>query len=217
MSESSKPVVELRSVSKTYRGGGMDVSALRDVSFTLREGDLAVLIGRSGSGKTTLLSVAAGWERPDAGDILWHGNSPVPTSVDWARLAIVPQGLGLLDEFTLRENVEYPLRFSTGERDAVDGLLSRLGLEKVADRYPRQTSLGEQQRAAVARALVLRPPVVLLDEPTSHLDTARARTVFEELIGAARRGTACLIATHAPELVAHATRVIVMRDGRLQE
>ena len=218
MSETTAtPLVELRSVSKTYRGGSTDVVALRDVSLALWEGELVVLVGRSGSGKTTLLSVAAGWEPPDAGVLLWEGRTLDPSKVDWARLAVVPQGLGLLGEFTLRENVEYPLRFTRNDDGDVEGLLSRLGIAKVADRYPHQTSLGEQQRAAVARALVLRPPVVLLDEPTSHLDTARARTVLQELVDAARRGTACLIATHARELVANASRVIVMQDGRLQE
>jgi ABC-type lipoprotein export system ATPase subunit len=211
------PVVELRSVGKTYRGGGEDVVALHDVSLALWEGDLVVVIGRSGSGKTTLLSVAAGWEAPDAGALLWEGHALEPSKVDWAHLAVVPQGLGLLGEFTLRENVEYPLRFTRHDAGDVDGLLTRLGIDRVANRYPQQTSLGEQQRAAVARALVLRPPVVLLDEPTSHLDTARAKTVFQELVDAADRGTACLIATHARDLIAHATRVIVMRDGRLQE
>ena len=218
MSDSrSKPIVELRSVSKTYRGGGVDVSALREVSLTLREGDLVVLVGRSGSGKTTLLSVAAGWEAPDTGELLWQGRAWDPSRVAWARLAVVPQGLGLLGEFTLRENVEYPLRFAGRDRNDVEGLLTRLDIEKVADRYPHQASLGEQQRAAVARALILQPPVVLLDEPTSHLDTGRTQTVLQELVAAARRGAACLIATHARELVEHASRVVLMQDGRLEE
>jgi ABC-type lipoprotein export system ATPase subunit len=218
MSDSqSKPIVELRSVSKTYRGAGTDVSALRDVSLELREGDLIVLVGRSGSGKTTLLSVAAGWEQPDTGMLLWEGRALDRPSVGWARLGVVPQALGLLSEFTLRENVEYPLRFADRQRDDVERLLVRLGIEKVANRYPHETSLGEQQRAAIARALVLRPPVVLLDEPTSHLDAGRANAVVQELVAAAGRGTACLIATHARELVEHASRVVRIDDGRLEE
>jgi putative ABC transport system ATP-binding protein len=127
--------------------------------------------------------------------------------------------MGLMGELTLRENAEYPLRLARrkDKPDDLEALLQRLGIAAIADRFPHQASLGEQQRAAVARALILEPPLVLLDEPTSHLDSERARALFAELLAAADRGTACLVATHARDVVRNAARVVAMEEGSLRE
>jgi putative ABC transport system ATP-binding protein len=215
-----EPVIELRSVGKTYGRGPSKVVALDDVTLTLWAGEVVALVGRSGSGKTTLLNIAAGWEPPDAGEMLWQGAPYDVSALGWARVGLVPQSLGLIGEFTLRENVEYPVRLARADAEAsrrVEALLEESGIAAIADRFPHQASLGEQQRAAVARALVLDPPIVLLDEPTSHLDRARASELFGELLVTSRRGTCCLIATHARDVVSAATRVLQMEDGHLSE
>jgi putative ABC transport system ATP-binding protein len=209
-------VLEVAEVTKSYRRGDEVVHALDSVSISLREGELVGLVGRSGSGKTTLLNVIAGWERPDAGIVERPGGA-VP---GWAEIAVVPQKLGLFDELTVRENLEYPARL-TGRleelRERVRELMEALGIDHLHARYPMETSLGEQQRAAVARALVLSPTLVLADEPTGHQDAVSERRVLDAFAQAAAAGAACLIATHNEALSARLDRVLHMADGRLAE
>lgn len=208
------PAVEAIGLTKIYRRGDEVVHALDGVSLSLRPGELVGLIGRSGSGKTTLLNVLAGWERPDSGTIARDGG-PVP---GWDRVAVVPQKLGLLDELTVRENVEYPLRLAGRlAGNDVDELLASLGIDHLDRRYPRETSLGEQQRASVARALARTPVLLLADEPTGHQDAGSARRIFDALRAAAALGTCCLVATHNEEVVPHLDRVLRIADGRLQD
>jgi putative ABC transport system ATP-binding protein len=131
---------------------------------------------------------------------------------------MVPQKLGLLDELTVRENVEHPLRLADvlgRDTERVDELLERLGLAHLQRRAPRETSLGEQQRAAIARALIRSPRLLLADEPTGHQDAGFARTVFETLRDGASHGTACLVATHNEQVVPHLDRALRIADGRL--
>ena len=218
------PRARLRSVlvatdlSKSYRRGDEVVHALDDVSLALRAGELVGLVGRSGSGKTTLLNVIAGWEHADAGTIERAGRqAEVP---GWEELAVVPQKLGLFDELTVRENLEYPARLSgrLGElQGRVDELMEDLAIAHLAARYPKETSLGEQQRTAIARALVLSPKLVLADEPTGHQDAVSERRVLEALGRAAADGASCLIATHNVALAPRLDRVVEMADGRLSE
>jgi ABC-type lipoprotein export system ATPase subunit len=203
-------------VSKSYRRGDEVVHALDDVSLALRAGELVGLVGRSGSGKTTLLNVIAGWEHADVGTIERAGRqAEVP---GWEELAVVPQKLGLFDELTVRENLEYPARLSgrLGElQGRIDELMEDLAIAHLAARYPNETSLGEQQRTAIARALVLSPRLVLADEPTGHQDAVSERRVLEALSRAAADGASCLIATHNVALAPRLDRVFEMADGRL--
>jgi putative ABC transport system ATP-binding protein len=209
-------VLEANGLSKAYRRGDEVVHALDDVSLTLRAGELVGLVGRSGSGKTTLLNVIAGWEHADGGTIDRVGtHSAIP---GWDELAVVPQKLGLFDELSVRENLEYPARLhgrleELGGR--VDELMEDLGIAHLAARYPKETSLGEQQRTAVARALVLAPTLVLADEPTGHQDAVSERRVLEAFGRAAAEGGSCLIATHNASLAPRLDRVLEMADGRL--
>jgi ABC-type lipoprotein export system ATPase subunit len=209
-------ILDANGLSKAYRRGEEVVHALDDVSLTLRAGELVGLVGRSGSGKTTLLNVIAGWEHPDAGTIERSGSeSAVP---GWDVLAVVPQKLGLFDELSVRENLEYPARLHgrlEELRARVDELMEDLGIAHLAARYPKETSLGEQQRTAVARALVLAPTLVLADEPTGHQDAASERRVLEAFGRAAAEGGSCLIATHNASLAPRLDRVLEMADGRL--
>jgi putative ABC transport system ATP-binding protein len=209
-----EPVLRLRGINKTYGHGDDTVHALRDVTLEARAGELVGLVGRSGSGKTTLLNVAAGWEMPDEGGVDRPGNG----GAGWSEIAVLPQRLGLLDELSAQENVEYPARM-IGElherRDLIDDLMDALGLAGLRERYPKETSLGEQQRIALARALVLRPRLLIADEPTGHQDAGWAARIMWILREAAGAGSCCVIATHDRELIEHLDRGFSMSDGRL--
>jgi putative ABC transport system ATP-binding protein len=172
-------------LSKTYG----DLHAVSDVSIEVRAGQLAVVVGRSGSGKSTLLMMLGGWSEPDAGTITGV------TSRAWSECAYVPQRFGLVPELTVADNIELPARGAAGSEE----LLARLALGELRDRYPAEISIGQQQRVAVARALVLQPRLLLIDEPTSHQDRRSAELVWSALSDAAAAGSACLIATHEPD------------------
>jgi putative ABC transport system ATP-binding protein len=216
--EAGRLVVDARGVTKAYRRGPEEVLALRGATFAVRAGEVVALRGPSGSGKTTLLNVVAGWEAPDAGELRVDVDV-APHGVPWSNVALVPQRLGLLDELTIAENVALPMRLRPSGYDdpgRVERTMSELGLDELADRSPAETSLGQQQRTAVARALVLGPDLVLADEPTGHQDEAWAVAVLAALHAAAtERGTACIVATHSDEVAAAADRLLRMEDGRI--
>ncbi|WP_019814093.1 ATP-binding cassette domain-containing protein [Saccharomonospora saliphila] len=211
------PLLTLSGVGRSYRG----TVALRPVDLRLWPGEFVALTGPSGSGKSTLLMLAGGWTRPDQGEITAHPPFPdVPVSrLGWRHLALVPQSLGLLDELTLAENVA----LAHISRDAGDhggdeadpsaparGLLDALDLSEPADRLATHASRGEQQRAALARALAGGAALVLADEPTSHQDRQRAGLVCAALRAAADRGTCVLVASHDPVVAEHADREVVL-------
>lgn len=199
-------VVAVEHVSKTYG----TVRALDGVSLSIDEREVVALVGPSGSGKTTLLNVVAGWERADSGSIHWSA----PHS-GWASLAVVPQAASLLPDLSLLENVTLPARVQGSDDDAARRYLAALGLEELLDRLPEELSHGEQQRGALARALVLQPLLLVADEPTAHLDGETTRRVLRVLHDAAAAGTACLLATHDPEVLDAVDRAVPLRDGRL--
>jgi ABC-type lipoprotein export system ATPase subunit len=215
-------VVDVRGLEKSYTRGDEQVHALRGVTLALHPGELVALVGPSGSGKSTLLNVLCGWERPDGGDLDWTAElaGTTPDRLPWGRLAIVPQALGLLDDLTVEENILLPARLTgrLGElRPRAAELMTGLGIAHLAARYPKQTSLGEQQRCAASRALLLEPTLLLADEPTAHQDAAWTDAIFAEFRNLLRHGGACLIATHNPETWGYADRVLSMHDGTLAE
>jgi putative ABC transport system ATP-binding protein len=217
------PVLQVFELSKSYARGPEKVHALVGASLTIPPGELVALVGPSGSGKTTLLNVLCGWEDPDSGNFVWNGTDEVtsPRDLPWEQIAIVPQSLGLLEELSIEENVQLPPRLKgsmTPEIDArVDTLIGDLGLQELRTRLPAEVSLGEQQRAALARALVTSPSLLLADEPTGHQDSVWARGVMRALRNACSEGTACLVATHNPEVLRYVDRILGIRDGRLGE
>ncbi|HEX2026041.1 MAG TPA: ATP-binding cassette domain-containing protein [Actinomycetota bacterium] len=214
---SAPPLVEVRGVSKWYRRGDEVVHAVEDVDLQVHQGEVTALVGRSGSGKTTLLNLLGAWEEPDHGGIEWAA-PPSAWPPTWSDVAMLPQRLGLVDELSVRANVEFPARLAgrLGElRDRVDQLLEDLGLTAFQDRYPRETSVGEQQRTALARALVLSPRLVLADEPTGHQDEGWSTAVFDALRRSAADGTACVVATHDPAVTRLCDRVVAMADGKV--
>jgi ABC-type lipoprotein export system ATPase subunit len=215
-------VVDARGLEKSYRRGDERVHALREVALVLHPGELVALVGPSGSGKSTLLNVLCGWEQPDGGSMRWTAElaGTTPDRLPWGRLAIIPQALGLLDDLTVAENILLPARL-TGRlaelRPRADELMESLGIGHLAARYPKQTSLGEQQRCAASRALLLSPTLLLADEPTAHQDSGWTDAIFARFRALLRTGGACLIATHNPETWGYADRVLSMHDGELAE
>ena len=172
-------VVRVIDVTKRYRRGSEIVTAVDHVSLELSAGTITALVGPSGSGKTTLLNLIVGGDESDSGSI-----GGLPASARWSDLAVVPQQLGLLPELTIGENVRLPTRLGTRPALDVDDVMETLLLTALEDRPPEETSLGEQQRAAVARALVSGPSLLVADEPTSHQDganTARVITALADL------------------------------------
>ncbi|HET8660535.1 MAG TPA: ATP-binding cassette domain-containing protein [Micromonosporaceae bacterium] len=226
-------VVSVLGVSRRFARGAETVVALDDVDLELRCGELTVVAGPSGSGKTTLLSVVAGLETADSGAITTAPPLPpgtAPGELPWRHLAFLPQTAALLDELTVRENVDLPALLNSrrggGSRrgadqagreagPAIEELLDRLEIDQVADRYPAQTSGGEQQRAGLARALRLRPTLLVADEPTGHQDRGRVDLVLGVLRSHAYSGAAVLISSHDEAVIHGADRVITLEDGRV--
>jgi ABC-type lipoprotein export system ATPase subunit len=224
--------IRLVGARRSYRRGDEEVHALRGVDLELDAGGLYALTGPSGSGKSTLLLVMAGWEHLDNGVVevvegaesVGAASSHAPARLQWDQLSVVPQALGLLDDLTVAENVLLPARLGGRSRDAypanddhISSLFESLDIERLRFARGNELSLGEQQRVAVARALVLHPIVVLADEPSTHQDADHGRAVFEALRGAADRGAIVVVASHDPEGLRYADRVLAMSDGELSE
>lgn len=203
-------VLELSSVSLA-RGGRQILS---DFSLTLDAGAQALLIGPSGCGKTSLLNIAAGLLTPDSGEVWLAGQRMPPRPADRDALrrravGIVFQTLRLISALSLRDNLALAARLSGQPADGIDRLLGELNLAQRADARPRALSQGEAQRAAIARALIARPALLLADEPTSALDDANTARVAGLLTGlAAEQGTALLVATHDSRLKDHIAHAI---------
>ncbi|MCZ2846893.1 ABC transporter ATP-binding protein [Modestobacter sp. VKM Ac-2978] len=207
---------------KRFRRGAETVSALAGVDLRVDPGEFVALVGPSGSGKSTLLALLCGWETADEGELAYLG--PLadrrPDGFGWRDLALVPQALGLVADLSLADNVLLPARLSgtlAADEPRARSLLTAFGVDHLADRYPHQASLGEQQRIAVARALLLRPAVLLADEPTAHQDRGHADRLLDAVTDAAREGSAVLIATHDEIAWGRADRVLSMRDGVVTE
>jgi putative ABC transport system ATP-binding protein len=193
-----------------------DVHAVASAELQLPAGAFGAILGRSGSGKSTLLSILAGWQSPDRGAVAVAPDDAEPSTLPWHRLAYLPQRFGLMPELSVRENVELPARLvPTADHDWIETLLRDLGLAGFADRLPAETSIGQQQRTAVARALALKPALLLADEPTAHQDAAWRERTLDILERAAADGTTLLVATHEPAIAERATHLWQMTAGHL--
>lgn len=217
------PVVVLEHASKIYTRGAERLHALADVTLTLAAGEMVALVGPSGCGKSTCLNLVSGVDRPDGGRVevcgieLARATARELTFLRRHRIGIVFQSFHLVPHLSVEENVALPLALARRRDPArVAELLDRVGLTQRRTHFPSELSGGEEQRTAVARALVHRPHVVLADEPTGNLDSRSGRAVLD-LIDELRvlDGAALLLATHDPEVARRADRVITLVDGRI--
>jgi ABC-type lipoprotein export system ATPase subunit len=215
-------VVELDQVGRTFRRGDEEVKALAELSLRLEPGEMVALVGPSGCGKSTALNLVGAVDRPDAGRVVVCGvdvgAAPEAQLVALRRRSIgmVFQAFHLVPHLNVEENIALPLALDRRrDADRVDALLHRVGLEHRRRHYPSELSGGEQQRTAVARALVHRPQVVVADEPTGNLDS-RTGTAVMELLAELRReeGAALLLATHDGAVASLADRTVELADGR---
>jgi len=216
------PVLEARGIAKTLGAGRAQRRILDGVDLEVQAGEVVAVLGRSGSGKSTLLHLLGGLDRPDAGRILLAGQdltAQKPRALARTRLrhvGFVFQSFHLIEELSGEENVLLPARLPGAGRDGerrARRLIGELGLTEIAGRRPHELSGGEQQRLAIARALVNDPELVLADEPTGNLDQENGATVLALLRSLRRRGV--VIVTHEPEAAAIADRVLHLRDGQL--
>ncbi len=220
------PLLSIHHIDKSYRAGDSVVEALRDVSLSVERGELVALVGPSGCGKSSLLHICGGMDRPSAGTVELEGtrldtlDDEGLTRVRRERLGFVFQFFNLLPTLTLLENIALPLALAGRPEHEADrrarALAERVGVAHRLAHYPAQLSGGEMQRAAVARAIVHDPVLLLADEPTGNLDSENGSRVLELLTGlAADAGIAILLATHAPDLAAAADRIVHLKDGRI--
>lgn len=220
-------VLQAEGLSKNFNEGGNELHVLRDVQLHVRRAERLAIIGSSGSGKTTLLQLLGGLDTPTAGRVLVAGRDMSGLS-DAQRGELRNQAIGfvyqfhhLLPEFSALENVAMPLlirRTPLAEaKQQASELLERVGLGQRLSHKPGQLSGGERQRAAVARALITRPSVVLADEPTGNLDGETGRMVFDLMLELNRdMGTSLVVVTHDLEIAGRMSRVLHLQDGQLK-
>jgi ABC-type lipoprotein export system ATPase subunit len=198
----------------TYADGPHRLRALDSVSLTVDEGEVVCLAGPSGSGKSSLCHIAAGLEVADSGRVEVAGSAPA--GLDWSVVSVLPQQHGLVSGLTVEENVALPARRLGLDREVdIEGLLAALDVQHLAGRIVSDTSIGEQQRTALARAFVLGPRLAVLDEPTGHQDDEHVEAVLTTVRRAAELGTAVLVASHDARVVESADRVVLLDAGRV--
>lgn len=226
MTSRPAPLIELAGIHKSYREGERQRLVFCDASLSVARGEWVFLLGRSGSGKSTLLNLISGIDLPEQGTVTVDGiplnrlSERERTLFRRNRIGFVFQFYNLIPTLTVEENILLPLELAgtlTRESRASAGeLLELVGLADRSGSYPDRLSGGEQQRVAVARALIHRPSLVLADEPTGNLDSETGRQVldlFERLVR--QTGTTMVLVTHSGEVTALADRILVIRDGRL--
>jgi putative ABC transport system ATP-binding protein len=220
-------ILAAEELHRTYSAGEAEVRAVAGVSLTLARGEFVALMGPSGCGKSTLLHLCGAMDRPTSGHVRLEGialetlDDDALTRLRRERVGFVFQFFNLLPTLTVLENVGLPLLLAGRRHDSAGAaarvLLDRVGLGGRAGHYPPQISGGEMQRAAIARALIHRPALLVADEPTGNLDSDSGRVVLDLLRELHREtGVAILLATHAQEIARAADRVLRMRDGRIE-
>ncbi|MBB5330100.1 putative ABC transport system ATP-binding protein [Edaphobacter lichenicola] len=218
------PMIAVKDLRKSIRNGPRTVDILKGLDFTVPKGQFAAIMGSSGSGKSTLLGLLAGLDTPSAGSVRLNGTeiSYLPedklAQVRGKTIGFVFQSYQLIPTLTALENVLLPHELNADTKEngltRARDLLASVGLADRMDHYPVQLSGGEQQRVALARAFILRPPIVLADEPTGNLDTTNGAHVLELLLNLNRtEGTTLVLVTHDPVLASYANRRITLRDG----
>ena len=220
-------LLEVKNLKKVYttRFGGNQVQALSNVSFSVEEGEYVAIMGESGSGKTTLLNILASLDKPTSGEVLLEGKNltkikdkDIP-AFRREHLGFVFQDFNLLDTFSVQDNIFLPLVLSGKPypemKRRLDPLAKLLGITELLGKYPYEISGGQKQRAAVARALITQPRLVLADEPTGALDSKAATQLLRLFSDINRQGQTILMVTHSTQAASHAGRVLFIKDGEV--
>ena len=220
-------ILQVKHLKKIYttRFGGAQVQALSDVNFSVEAGEYVAIMGESGSGKTTLLNILAALDRPTDGEVLLNGNSlGAIREKDLAafrrtHLGFVFQDFNLLDTFSLQDNIFLPLVLAGEDYQSMNRKLrpiaEELGIAELLKKYPYEVSGGQKQRAAVARALITEPEIILADEPTGALDSKASDSLLRLFAEINARGQTILMVTHSVKAASHAGRVLFLRDGQV--
>ena len=220
-------LLEVHGLKKVYtsRFGGQSVQALSNVNFSVEQGEYVAIMGESGSGKTTLLNILAALDRPTEGEVLLEGRSMSEireselAAYRRENLGFVFQDFNLLDTFSIRDNIFLPLVLSGKRYEQMNEKLApiarKLGIEDILSKYPYEVSGGQKQRAAVARALITQPKIVLADEPTGALDSRASDDLLSLFDEINRTGQTILMVTHSVKAASHAFRALFMKDGEI--
>jgi putative ABC transport system ATP-binding protein len=225
--EMDEIVIRAEALKKVYRMGEVDVQALRGISLQVKRGEVVAITGPSGSGKSTLMSILGCLDRPTSGDYNLDGEQVAGLTDDQLasirnrKIGFVFQSFNLLQRISALSNVELPLGYANRPDEGkgrAETALRAVGLENRMKHRPMELSGGEQQRVAVARALVNEPAILMADEPTGNLDSKSGQEIMDLLLRLNREGnTTLLIITHDPRIAAQAQRTIVIRDGMVEE
>lgn len=219
-------LIDLQQVVKTYESTSQPFTALQGISLQIREGEFVAVVGKSGSGKTTLMNLLAGIDRPTSGVVTVAGTQLHSLSesqiAEWRgrTIGLVFQFFQLLPTLTVVENVMLPMDFAkivpaTKRQSKALELLDRVGIKDKANKLPTTLSGGEQQRAAIARALANDPPILLADEPTGNLDSVTSEAVMELFADLNAEGRTILVVTHEQDVMRSIKRQVVLMDGRI--
>lgn len=220
-------LLEVKNIKKVYttRLGGQQCQALNSVSFSVEAGEYVAIMGESGSGKTTLLNIIASLDKPTAGEVLLDGDclSKIKDKKisEYRRnnLGFVFQDFNLLDTFTLRDNIFLPLVLAGKQYNEMNTRLEpiakQLNIESLLDKYPYEVSGGQKQRAAVARAIITAPKLLLADEPTGALDSKAAMKLLQTFAEINKSGQTVLMVTHSTQAASHASRILFIKDGEV--
>mgnify|MGYP000602316334 CR=1 FL=1 len=220
-------LLEVRNVKKVYttRLGANQVQALSNVNFSVEDGEYVAIMGESGSGKTTLLNILAALDRPTAGEILLNGKNTVEiknkelSAFRRTNLGFVFQDFNLLDTFSLKDNIFLPLVLSGKKYPEMEKRLKpiaeKLGIEKLLEKYPYEVSGGQKQRAAIARALITKPQLILADEPSGALDSKAADSLMNLFTTINQDGQTIVMVTHSVKAASSAKRVLFIKDGEV--
>jgi putative ABC transport system ATP-binding protein len=219
-------LIEIRGLTRHYDMGGETIHALRGVSLSIGRNEYVAIMGPSGSGKSTMMNVLGCLDTPSGGEYWLNGQEVSGLSDDaLARvrnkeIGFVFQTFNLLPRATALHNVELPLVYSgvssRDRRDRAVAALTRVGLANRMDHRPNELSGGQRQRVAIARALVNQPSILLADEPTGNLDSTTSEEIMRVFAELHSQGQTVVMVTHEPDIAAHAERVVVLRDGRVE-
>ncbi|MBI5029804.1 MAG: ABC transporter ATP-binding protein [Chloroflexi bacterium] len=221
-----EPIIEIKDVVKSFPLGNSEVTILKGISFAVKPGEFLSIVGPSGNGKSTLLNMVTGIDRPSSGEIMVTGKPVHKMSEDqlagWRgqNLGIIFQFFQMLPALSLLQNVILPMdlagKYSSRERrERAMHLLEIVGLADQANKLPSMVSGGQQQRAAIARALANDPPIIIADEPTGNLDSRNSQDIFELFNQVVGQGKTMLMVTHDKELAKRVPRVVEILDGRI--